>query len=47
MSHIRISSEVMSLRAGIDACALSLGVELNEDGSIVESSIVVTPSLVR
>eukprot|EP00532_Pseudo-nitzschia_australis_P005149 CAMPEP_0168188690 /NCGR_PEP_ID=MMETSP0139_2-20121125/15853_1 /TAXON_ID=44445 /ORGANISM="Pseudo-nitzschia australis, Strain 10249 10 AB" /LENGTH=845 /DNA_ID=CAMNT_0008111287 /DNA_START=283 /DNA_END=2820 /DNA_ORIENTATION=- len=42
-----VSQQVMSLRAQTDVCALSLGVELNDDGSIVEDSIVVTPSTVR
>ena len=37
----------MSLRAGVDACALSLGVELNKDGSVNESTLIMTPSLVR
>lgn len=36
----------MSLKANKDVCALSLGVELNEDGSIIDSSLVVTPSIV-
>jgi hypothetical protein len=42
-----ISSEVMSLRAGVDAYALSLGVELDKDGSIIDSSIVLVPSRVQ
>jgi hypothetical protein len=37
----------MSLKANTDAFALSLGVELAEDGSIIDESIVVTPSQVR
>jgi exoribonuclease R len=37
----------MSLKANTDVCALSLGVEIAEDGSIIDSSIVVTPSQVR
>jgi hypothetical protein len=37
----------MSLKADTDVCALSLGVELNEDGSILDSRIVMTPSHVR
>mmetsp|Transcript_12759 Transcript_12759/g.20077 ORF Transcript_12759/g.20077 Transcript_12759/m.20077 type:complete len:811 (-) Transcript_12759:264-2696(-) len=47
MLPARISSEVMSLRAATEACALSLGVELAEDGSILDSSLVLVPSLVR
>jgi RNB domain len=42
-----IGTDLMSLKANHDVCALSLGVELNDDGSIVESSLVVTPSLIR
>lgn len=37
----------MSLTANKDSNALSLAVELNEDGSIIDSSIVVSPSLIR
>jgi hypothetical protein len=37
----------MSLRAGQDCYALSLGVELFPDGSINSSSIVVTPSIIH
>jgi exoribonuclease R len=36
----------MSLTAQKDSMALSLGVEIAEDGSIIDSSIVVTPSRV-
>jgi exoribonuclease R len=36
----------MSLKANKDVCALSLGVELADDGSIIDSSIIVTPSYV-
>ncbi len=42
-----VSQQVMSLKAQTDVCALSLGVELNDDGSIIEDSIIVTPSTVR
>jgi len=42
-----VSQQILSLRAQKDVCALSLGVELNDDGSIIEDSIVVTPSTVR
>ncbi|GKY98357.1 hypothetical protein MPSEU_000793300 [Mayamaea pseudoterrestris] len=42
-----MSSDAMSLIAGQDACALSMGVELNEDGSIDPSSVLITPSLIR
>jgi exoribonuclease-2 len=42
-----VSQQVMSLNAHTDACALSLGVELNEDGSIIDESIIVTSSTVR
>ncbi len=37
----------MSLESWTDKCALSLGVELNPDGTIDPSSIIVTPSLVH
>lgn len=37
----------MSLESWEDNCALSLGVELNPDGSIDPSSIIVTPSLIH
>ena len=37
----------MSLESYSDKYALSLGVELNPDGSIIPSSIVMTPSLVQ
>lgn len=43
----RVSTEVMSLRANHDAFALSLGVELNDDGSVNVDSITMTPSLIR
>jgi len=42
-----VSQQVMSLKAQTDAYALSLGVELNDDGSIIDDSIIVTPSIVR
>ena len=42
-----VSEQVMSLKAQTDVCALSLGVELNDDGSIIDDSIIVTPSTVR
>jgi RNB domain len=37
----------MSLTKNKDACALSLAVELNDDGSIDESTLMITPSLIR
>lgn len=37
----------MSLISNTDKCALSLGVELNSDGSIDASSIILTPSLIH
>jgi len=40
-------SDAMSLTAQKDTRALSLGVELAEDGSIIDSSIVVTASTVN
>ena len=42
-----IGNGVMSLRQGHDCCALSLGVELNDDGSINTDSIIVIPSTVQ
>jgi hypothetical protein len=47
LSCLSDSIEVMSLKANTDVCALSLGLELTKDGSIIDSSIVVTPSHVR
>jgi hypothetical protein len=41
------SADLMSLIANKDACALSLGVELNDDGSIDASTITFTPSVIR
>ena len=38
---------MMSLKANQDVCALSLGVELADDGSVIDSSIVMAPSQVR
>lgn len=46
-SHSSRLSDEMSLTAQKDSMALSLGVELSEDGSIIDSSIIVTPSIVR
>lgn len=37
----------MSLNAQQDACALSMRVALNDDGSLDESSLLITPSLIR
>jgi len=42
-----VSTELMSLRANKDTYALSLGVELNEDGSIKKDSVVIAPSQIR
>ncbi len=42
-----VSAGCMSLTAQRDAVALSLGVELDEDGAILLDSIRLTPSLVR
>ena len=47
MFPTQMSSKAMSLNANFNSCALSLGVELNPDGSIDENSIVVTSSIVR
>jgi hypothetical protein len=41
------STELMSLKANKECCALSMAVELNDDGSVDPSSIMVTPSLIR
>lgn len=43
----KASDDIMSLTDGRDSCALSLGVDLLEDGSIDDSTLVVTPSLIR
>ena len=37
----------MSLESWQDKCALSLGVELNADGTIIPSSIILTPSTIH
>lgn len=42
-----LSSGKMSLRAGHDSCALSMALELNDDGSIDASTIHITPSLIN
>lgn len=42
-----VSVDLMSLKANRDVCALSLGVELNEDGSIDTSTIILTPSIIN
>jgi hypothetical protein len=41
------SADLMSLKANQDACALSMGVELNDDGSIDASTITFTTSVIR
>jgi exoribonuclease R len=41
------SADVMSLQAGRDVCALSMGVKLMEDGSIDHASVTLCPSLIR
>ena len=43
----RASDDIMSLTMNKDSCALSLGVDLLDDGSIDDSTLVVTPSLIR
>jgi RNB domain len=43
----RIGTELMSLKVNEDVRALSLGVELNDDGSLDVSTLIVTPSLIR
>jgi hypothetical protein len=43
----RISTDIMSLNANKERSALSLGVELASDGSIIDSSIIVTSSQIR
>jgi exoribonuclease R len=47
MFNANVGASVMSLRANQDSCALSLSVELNDDGSVIEDSIRVMPSTVR
>lgn len=42
-----VSSQMMSLKANTDSYAMSLGVELDDDGSIIDESIIVCPSLIR
>jgi hypothetical protein len=45
--HNSLSTDIMSLRPNIDTCALSLSVELNDDGSIQEDSIQVMTSKIQ
>eukprot|EP00970_Alexandrium_tamarense_P014247 scaffold4011_cov115-Alexandrium_tamarense.AAC.3 len=42
-----MSAGIMSLESYEDKCALSLGVEINSDGSIIPTSIVLTPSTIN
>ena len=42
-----VAYDAMSLRAFQKSCALSLGVELLPSGEVDESSIIVTPSLIK
>jgi len=42
-----LSCDKMSLRTGRDSYAMSMAIELNEDGSIDQSSIYITPSLIN
>mmetsp|Transcript_11463 Transcript_11463/g.15096 ORF Transcript_11463/g.15096 Transcript_11463/m.15096 type:complete len:849 (+) Transcript_11463:86-2632(+) len=42
-----VSTDLMSLRSNEDSYALSMGLEIKSDGSIDESSIEITPSLIR
>lgn len=43
----RIGTELMSLKVNEDVRALSLGVDLNDDGSLNVSTLLVTPSMIR
>jgi len=47
MFPTNLCSDVMSLRANKDSYALSLGVELHDDGSIDDRTIQVTPSIIN
>lgn len=47
MFPLSVSTDLMSLKANKDCCAMSVGVELNKDGSVDPASIIVTPSTVR
>lgn len=42
-----VSADLMALQANKDSYALSMGVELNEDGSVDPSSLILTPSIIR
>ena len=42
-----VSTELMSLKANTQRYALSLAVEINDDGSVDPSSVTITPSLIR
>jgi RNB domain len=42
-----VGATLMSLNSNQDVVALSLGLEVNEDGSIDESSLLLTPSYIR
>lgn len=47
MFPIELSGGPMSLRAECDSHALSMAIELNDDGSIDEDSLMITPSLIN
>ncbi len=42
-----VSSDLMALKTHRDSYALSLAVELNEDGSVDPDSLMLTPSIIR
>lgn len=42
-----VSSDLMALKTNKDSYALSLAVELNEDGSVDPNSLILTPSIIR
>jgi exoribonuclease R len=42
-----VTEGLMSLQAYTDSYALSLGVELNDDGSVDKNSLVITPSIIQ
>ena len=47
MLPLDLAAGPLSLRPEVDSCALSIGVTLQSDGSIVQKEIIVTPSLIR
>ena len=47
LNHFSRASEIMSLKANTDVYAVSMGIEVLEDGAVDPSSIVIFPSLIN